>query len=242
MQLTSVTGCVQADPDNISKVVLFPGDPLRAKFIAETYLTDIVQFHEVRNMLGFTGTYNGKRISVMGSGMGIPSACLYAEDLYNQYGVEAIIRVGSAGALSDDINLKDVVIAMSASTNSSYISNFPFPGTLAPTADWELFKSAVEVAEEKKITAKAGSIFSTDVFLNPDPETNNKLRDTGILAVEMEAAGLYALAMRKHKKALAILSISDHIFKGEILTPQEIRESFTDMMEIALETAWRFTD
>ena len=193
-------------------------------------------------MLGYTGTYKGKRISVMGSGMGIPSATLYATDLYSQYGVESIIRIGSTGALTDDINLKDVIIAMSASTNSDFASQYDFPAHLAPTADWGLLKTAVQAGEEMNIPVKVGPVLSTDTFINAIPNVNEKWRDMGMLCVEMETAGLYALAMHMHKKALSILSASDHIFKGEFLTPEEIRDGFTDMMKIALETAWSSID
>lgn len=240
MELTSITGCIKADPEQIAKVVLFPGDPLRAKAIAEQFLEDVVCFNTVRNMLGFTGTYKGKRISVMGSGMGIPSACLYAMDLYNQYGVESIIRVGSTGGLTDDIDLKDVVIAMSASTNSNYASQYDFPASLAPTASWDLLKKAVDVGEGLNIPVKVGPVLTTDTFLNAISNVNDKWRAMGHVCVEMETAGLYALAMHMHKRALAILSVSDHLYKGTFLTPEEIRDSFTDMMKIALETAWDF--
>jgi len=239
MLLTSISGCIQADTDKVAKVVLFPGDPLRAKFIAENFLENAECFNDVRNMLGYTGTYKGKRISVMGSGMGIPSACLYAYELYEQFGVEAIIRIGSTGALTDDIDLKDVVLAMSASTNSDYAKQYDFPATLAPTADWELLHSAVEAGAAMDIPVKVGPVISTDTFVNAVPNANEKFRDMGMLCVEMETAGLYALAMHLHKKALSVLSVSDHIFKGSFLTPEQIRESFTDMMKIALETAWK---
>jgi purine-nucleoside phosphorylase len=237
---TSVTGCIQADPDLVAKVVLFPGDPLRAKFIAENFLTDAVLFNDVRNMLGYTGMYKGKRISVMGSGMGIPSATLYATDLYNEFGVESIIRVGSTGALTDDVNLRDIIIAMSASTNSDFASQYDFPAHLAPTADWDLLKTAVAAGEQMNIPVKVGSVISTDTFINAIPNVNEKWRQMGMLGVEMETAGIYALSMAMHKKAVSILSVSDHIFKGEFLTPEEIRDGFTDMMKISLETAWKF--
>ena len=240
MILTSISACIKADTDKVAKVLLFPGDPLRAKFIAENYLEDAELFNDVRNMLGYTGTYKGKRISVMGSGMGVPSANLYAYELYEQYGVESIIRIGSTGALSDDIDLKDMVIAMSASTNSAYASQYDFPATLAPTADWELLKTAVKIGEEMNVPVKVGPIITTDTYVNAIPNVNEKFRDMGMLCVEMETAGLYSIAMHLHKKALAILSVSDHIFKGSSLGPEDIRESFTDMMKVALETAWHF--
>ena len=242
MMLTSISGCIQADTDKVAKVVLFPGDPLRAKFIAETYLENPECFNTVRNMFGFTGTYKGKRISVMGSGMGVPSANLYAYELYQQFGVETIIRVGSTGALTDDIDVRDLVVAMSASTNDAYAQQYDFPGTLAPTANWQLLKTAVQIGEEMNIPIKVGPVFTTDTFVNADPHANEKFRDMGMLCVEMETAGLYSLAMHLHKKALSLLSVSDHIFKGSFLKPEEIRESFTDMMTVALETAVKFAD
>lgn len=242
MMLTSISGSIQTDTENVAKVVLFPGDPLRAKFIAETFLEDPICFNTVRNMLGFTGTYKGKKISVMGSGMGVPSANLYAYELYQQFGVETIIRIGSTGALTDDIDLKDVVIAMSASTNTGYAKQYDFPGTLAPTADWQVLRAAVEAGEKLNIPFKVGPVFTTDVFAHADPHVNEKFRDMGMLCVEMETAGLYSLAMHLHKKALALLSVSDHIFKGTFMSPEEVREGFTDMMKIALETAVQFAD
>ena len=237
MQITSISGCIQAEKDDVAKVVLFPGDPLRAKFIAENFLEDPICFNTVRNMLGYTGTYKGKKISVMVSGMGVPSANLYAYELYTQFDVESIIRIGSTGALTDDIDVRDVVIAMSASTNSAYADQYDFPGKLAPTADWDLLRKAVSAGEKLGVPIKVGPVFSTDTFVNADPKANEKFRDMGMLCVEMETAGLYALAMHLHKKALSILSVSDHIFKGTFLKPEEIRESFTDMMNVALETA-----
>ena len=240
--ITSISGCIKADKENIAKVVLFPGDPLRAKFIAETFLEDPILFNDVRNTYGYTGIYKGRRISVMGSGMGVPSACLYATDLYNQFDVETIIRIGSTGALTDDINLRDVIIAMSASTNSDFAAQYDFPAHLAPTADWELLKTAVEAGQALNIPVKVGPVLTTDTFINAIPNVNEKWRAMGHLCVEMETAGLYALSMAWHKRALAILSVSDHIFKGGFLTTEEIRDGFTDMMKIALETAWKFAE
>ena len=224
---------------HIAKCVLFPGDPLRAKFIAETYLENPVLFNDTRNMLGYTGTYEGKEISVMGSGMGAPSAVLYLHELYNFFGVEAVIRVGSAGALRDDVNVRDVVIAMTASTNSMMPTSYNMQGVLAPTADFGMLRIAVEEAEKLGVRADVGSVYTTDYFYNPDPEVNAKARDCGLLAVEMETAGIYLEAMASRKKALSILTISDHIFKGGFLSAQEVREGFNEMMEIALKTAVR---
>ena len=236
----SPSACLQLkEGTHIAKVVLMPGDPLRAKYIAEHYLENPVLFNDVRNMLGYTGTFEGKEVSVMGSGMGIPSACLYIYELFNFFGVEAVIRVGSAGGLQDDVKVRDVVIAMSASTNSTCVNSYDIPGIPAPTADYELLRNAVAAAEEMGVRADVGSIYSTDFFYHPDKKVNEKARDLGLLAVEMEAAGIYLTAMQCHKKALAILTISDHVFNGESLNPEERQDSFHEMMEIALKTAVR---
>lgn len=238
MIFSSPSACIEADKENIAKVILMPGDPLRAKYIAETYLKDPICFNTVRNMLGYTGEYKGKRISVMGSGMGIPSAVLYLHELFNFFGVEAAIRVGSAGALRDDINVRDIVIAMSASTNSGFGETFGFPGTLAPTADFGMLYDAVSICKEKGSSVKVGNVFTTDLFYNPNSEVPAMARDYGMLCVEMETAGFYLEAMNSKKKALSIVSISDHMFKPEALTALERQESFNEMMEISLETAW----
>ena len=224
----------------ISKVVLMPGDPLRAKTLAEKYLTDVVCFNDTRNMLGYTGTYKGKRISVMGHGMGVPSIGIYTHELFTQFGVDTIIRIGSAGGLDMDVNAKDVVIAEAASTNSSYGNAYGIPGQFAACADYDLLSTAVEAAKENNIPCNVGKVYTSDFFYYPQTGLNEKLRDFGHLCVEMEAAGLYWEASANRKKALAILSISDHLFKPVALTAEERQNSFTDMMLIALETAWKF--
>ncbi len=240
MMTTSPSACIQIkEGTHVAKCVLMPGDPLRAKFIAETYLENPVLFNDVRNMFGYTGTYEGKEVSVMGSGMGVPSMVLYAHELYNFFDVESIIRVGSGGGLQDDVHVRDVVIAMTASTNSAHIGSYPLVGTPAPTADFEMLRAAVNAAEEMGVTADVGSVYTSDFFYHPDKTVNQKAKDMGLMAVEMETAGLYLEAMASKKRALSILTISDHIFNGEFLTPQEIRESFHEMMEIALKTAVR---
>ncbi len=240
MMTTSPSACIQIkEGTHVAKCVLMPGDPLRAKFIAETYLENPVLFNDVRNMFGYTGTYEGKEVSVMGSGMGVPSMVLYAHELYNFFDVESIIRVGSGGGLQDDVHVRDVVIAMTASTNSAHIGSYPLVGTPAPTADFEMLRAAVNAAEEMGVTADVGSVYTSDFFYHPDKTVNQKAKDMGLMAVEMETAGLYLEAMSSKKRALSILTISDHIFNGEFLTPQEIRESFHEMMEIALKTAVR---
>lgn len=235
------TSIVLKPGTHIAKVVLMPGDPLRAKFIAENFLEDPVLFNDVRNMLGYTGKYNGVEVSVMGSGMGIPSIVLYATELFDFFGVEAIIRVGSAGGLGDSVKIRDVLVAMTASTNSNMQACIDMPGVIAPCADWELLKLAMDAAEETGVHAVAGNIYSSDFFYFPNPEAhiNEKLRALGHSCVEMETAGLYLLAQTRGKKALSVLTISDHIFTGEALSAEERQESFHEMMEIALRAATR---
>jgi purine-nucleoside phosphorylase len=226
-----------AKSGDIAKTVLMPGDPLRAKFIAETYLEDVVCFNTVRNMLGFTGTYKGKRVSVMGGGMGMPSIGIYSYELYHFYDVDNIIRIGSAGGIADDIKLRDIVIGMGASTNSNFAAQYQLPGTFAPIADFGLLRKAVETAEKKNIKTVVGNILSSDTFYDDNPNANSMWRKMNILAVEMEAAALYMNAARAGKKALCILTISDHVFTGESLSAEDRQLTFRDMMEIALEIA-----
>lgn len=225
-----------AQKGDIAKTVLMPGDPLRAKVIAETYLSDVVCYNTVRNMLGFTGTYKGKRVSVQGSGMGIPSIGIYSYELFNFYDVENIIRVGTAGGIGSDIHLRDLVAAMGACTNSNYAFQYGLPGTMAPIADYGLLKAADKAAEELGLKLKVGNLLSSDVFYNPDSKSD-KWADMGVLAVEMETAGLYLNAAKAGKKALAICTISDMITTGEALPAQERQNSFHDMMKVALEVA-----
>ena len=214
-----------------------PGDPLRAKFVAENYLQDVTCFNTVRNMLGFTGTYNGKKVSVMGGGMGIPSIGIYSYELFHFYGVEQIIRIGSAGGLSDDVRVHDLVMGMGACTDSNYASQFGLPGSFAPVADFGLLRSAVHAAESRGISYKVGNLVSSDVFYNDNFNVNEAWKKMGCLAVEMEAAGLYMNAARCGKKALCLVTVSDHIFTGESLSANERQTSFRDMMEVALEIA-----
>lgn len=224
-----------AKKGDIAKTVLMPGDPLRAKFIAETYLENPVCFNTVRNMFGYTGTYKGKEISVMGGGMGIPSIGIYSYELFNFYDVDNIIRIGSAGALSDDVKVRDVVIAMGASTNSNYANQFKLPGTFAPIADYGLLRKAVEAAEKKGIHTVVGNVLSSDTFYDDNKDANDLWKKMNVLCIEMEAAGLYMNAARAGKKALCILTISDHIYTGEALPAEDRQTTFRDMMEIALE-------
>ena len=227
----------KAEVEDIAKTVLMPGDPLRAKYIAETYLTEVKCFNSVRNMLGFTGKYNGKEISVMGSGMGMPSIGIYSYELYQFYNVESIIRIGSAGALHDDIDLKDIVFAQGACTDSRFAYQYELPGSFAPIADFSLLEKAVSEARALGTRFKVGNVVSSDIFYNVYPEAAKKWAGMGVLCVEMEAAALYMNAAKLHKKALAILSISDHILKGTELSPEERQTGFSEMMEIALKLA-----
>ena len=221
----------------IAETILLPGDPLRAKFIAENYLTDVIQFNKVRNMFGYTGYYKGKKVSVIGSGMGMPSMGIYSYELIHNYGVKKLIRIGSCGSLQESVKIRDIVIGMSASTNSNFASQYRLPGTYAPTASWSLLKKSVEVAEEKGIEVKVGGILSSDIFYNAEPEVWKKWAAMGLLAVEMEAAALYMNASYGEVDALCILTVSDSIVTHEQTTSEEREKSFTQMMEIALELA-----
>ncbi|HWT76688.1 MAG TPA: purine-nucleoside phosphorylase [Mobilitalea sp.] len=227
----------EAKAGDIAKTVLMPGDPLRAKFIAETYLEDIVCINQVRNMLGFTGTYKGKKVSVMGGGMGMPSIGIYSYELFHFYDVDNIIRIGSAGGIAEDIKVRDIVIGMGASTNSNFATQYQLPGTFAPIADYGLLHKAVEAAERMNIKTVVGNVLSSDTFYDDNKDANALWRKMNILAVEMEAAALYMNAARAGKKALCILTVSDHVFTGESLSAEDRQLSFRDMMEIALEIA-----
>lgn len=231
-----------AKEGDIAKTVLMPGDPLRAQFIAETYLENPVCFNTVRNMFGYTGTYKGKRISVMGSGMGMPSMGLYSYELFHHYDVDNIMRIGTAGSISDRANVRDIIIGMGACTDSNYGSQYELPGTFAPTADYTLLKTAVEEAEKLGITPVVGNIVSSDVFYNDKENVNLPWAKMGVLAVEMEAAALYMNAARAGKRALAIMTISDHIFKDISLPAEERQVGFRQMMEVALNTAVAITE
>lgn len=223
-----------AKKGDIAKKVLMPGDPLRAKHIAETYLEDVVCFNTVRNMLGYTGVYKGERVSVMGGGMGMPSVGIYSYELFHFYDVDQIIRIGSAGALQDDVNVRDVVLAVGACTDSAYAHQFRLPGTFAPTASYSLLSKAYQKAEELGIRVRTGNVLSSDIFYNDDQEAAAAWRKMGVLCTEMECAALYMNAARAGKEALGILTISDHIFRNEAVSAQERQTSFFEMMEIAL--------
>ena len=221
----------------IAETVLLPGDPLRAKWIAETFLTNVVCYNEVRGMYGFTGNYKGKRISVQGTGMGVPSTLIYANELIQDYDVKNLIRVGSAGSYQKDVKLRDVVIAMAASSNSA-INRHRFRGAdYAPTASFELFKKAISIAEKKSIPVKAGNVLTSDTFYADDFYDFRLWAEFGVLCVEMEAAGLYTIAAKYNVKALAILTISDSLVTGEKTTAKEREATFEDMVKIALSIA-----
>ena len=226
-----------AKAGDFAKTVLMPGDPLRAKYIAETYLENPRQVNAVRNMFGYTGTYKGKEISVMGGGMGMPSIGIYSYELFNFYDVDQVIRIGSAGAFQDNIKLMDVVIGMGACTDSNYAYQYGLPGTFAPIADYELLNRAVETAKRQGTNVVVGNVLSSDVLYNAMSNVNDLWRDMGVLAVEMEAAALYMNAAKAGKKALCMLTISDHLYTGESLSAEDRQLGFGKMMEIALELA-----
>lgn len=227
----------QATEGQIAKTVLMPGDPLRAKYVADTYLEDVTCFNQVRNMLGFTGTYKGKPVSVMGSGMGVPSIGIYSFELFNFYDVDNIIRIGTAGGLAPDVRLRDLVIGMGACTDSNFAAQFRMPGTLAPIADFGLLRKAVESAERLGYDYKVGNVLSSDVFYNDDETVNERWASMGVLAVEMESVALYLNAIRARKHALCLLTVSDLPLSGEGLPAEDRQTSFTQMMEVALEVA-----
>ncbi len=228
---------ITAKLGEIAKTVLMPGDPLRSKFIAETFLTDPVLVNNVRGVQGYTGTWKGVPVTVMASGMGIPSIGIYSWELYNEYGVENIIRVGSAGALQDDLHVMDIVVAQGACTDSNFAHQFRLNGTFAPIADYTLMSAAIDAARAKGVEPRVGNLLSSDNFYSDGSDSPDLWRKMGVLAVEMEAAGLYMNAARLGKRALAICTISDHIYLPELLSAEERQTSFTQMMEIALDTA-----
>ena len=217
----------------IAKTVLMPGDPLRAKVIAETYLENPICFNTVRNMFGYTGTYHGKEISVMGSGMGMPSIGIYSYELFHFYDVDKIIRIGSAGGIQDDLRVMDVVVGLGACTDSNYAHQYQLPGTFAPIASYELVEKAVDVARRQGTPVHVGNILSSDVFYNE--VSSEQWKKMGVLCVEREAAALYMNAARAGKQALCLLTISDHLYRKESLSAKERQESFHSMMKIALE-------
>ena len=229
---------ISAKKEDIAKTVLMPGDPLRAKFIAETFLENPVLVNNVRGVQGHTGTWKGVPVTVMASGMGIPAIGIYSWELYNFYDVDNIIRIGSAGAMRDDLKLMDIVDGQGACTDSNFAHQFELNGTFAPIADYTLLSNCVEAAKEKGIDMKVGNILSSDNFYSPSNcDDSTKWRDMGVMAVEMEAAGLYMNAARAGKRALCICTISDHLYRSEALSSEQRQLSLTQMIEIALDTA-----
>lgn len=222
---------------DIAETVLLPGDPLRAKFIADTYLEDVVQFNSVRNMLGFTGTYQGTPVSVMGSGMGMPSIGIYSYELINFFDARNVIRVGSIGAMQKDIDLYEIIVAASASTDSNFLEQYNLPGIYAPTASWTLLKAFMDEADRKGKKVHVGNILSSDVFYNADSTVNERWARMGVLGVEMESAALYSIAAYAGANALGVFTVSDNLFNGARTTAEERESAFTDMMELALPLA-----
>lgn len=227
---------INAVPDDFAKTVLMPGDPLRAKFIAENFLENPRLVNSVRGINGYTGTYKGVPVSVMASGMGMPSMAIYSYELFNFFDVENIIRIGSAGSINNDIKLRDIVIGMGACTNSNYAAQYGLNGTFVPICSYNLLKTCTDTANELGFEVKVGNLYSSDTFYDDSASTADWGK-MGVMAVEMEAAALYMNAARAHKNALAICTISDHILTGEATTAEERQNTFTQMMELALETA-----
>ncbi len=226
---------IKAQKGDFAETVLMPGDPLRAKYIADTFLSNVVQVNDVRNMLGFTGDYKGTRVSVMGSGMGIPSLSIYAKELITEFDVKNIIRVGTCGAIADEINLRDVIIAIGASTDSGVNRARLHGYDFSATASYDLLEATVNAARAAKLPVRVGNVFSADLFYSPVDELLPKMAKMGILGVEMEAAGLYGVAAEYGAKALAVLTVSDHITKGEATSSDERQSTFNDMIEITLD-------
>lgn len=234
---------IKASVGDFAKTVLMPGDPMRAKRIADGFLENPVLVNNIRGVQGYTGYYDGMKISVMASGMGMPSIAIYSYELYNLFGVENIMRIGSAGSINNDLHLHDIVIASGACTDSSYASNFNLRGTFAPIASFDLLKNCVAVADEMKLNYKVGNVLSTDAFYHDDADLPDSMKTAamwgkmGVLAFEMEAAALYMNAARAGKNALAVCTVSDHILTGESTTSEERQNSFVKMIELALKTA-----
>lgn len=228
---------IDAKQGDIAESILLPGDPLRAKYIAENFLEDVTCYNEVRGMLGFTGTYKGKRVSVQGTGMGVPSISIYVHELINSYDVKNLIRVGTCGAIQKDVKVRDVILAMSATTNSG-VNKLHFKGMdFAPTASFDLLKKAYDGAKEHDLSVNVGSVFTSDVFYNDDKEIIPLLADHQVLAVEMETSALYTIASRFGVNALSVLTVSDHILTGEETSSQERQETFNEMVDVALTAA-----
>lgn len=228
---------INATPEDFAKTVLMPGDPLRSKFIAENFLENAKLVNNVRGIQGYTGTYKGTKVSVMASGMGMPSMGIYSYELYNFFGVENIMRIGSTGSIHNDVNVRDIVLAMGASTNTNYARQFMLPGTFAPIASYDMLKTAIEESDKVGANYHVGNVLSSDTFYDDQADANDMWIKMGVLCIEMETAALYMNAARAGKNALGIFTVSDHILKGEALSAEERQNSFTQMMEIALNTA-----
>ncbi|WP_026689151.1 purine-nucleoside phosphorylase [Alteribacter aurantiacus] len=228
---------IGAKEGEIAESILLPGDPLRAKYIAENFLEDVTCYNEVRGMLGYTGTYKGKRISVQGTGMGVPSISIYVHELINSYGVKNLIRVGTCGAFQKDVKVRDVILAMSASSDSGVNQRYFGGIDFAPTADFGLLKSAYDGAVASGLNVRVGNVFTSDVFYNDYKDTVQKLADHQVLAVEMESSALYTIAARFGVNALSVLTVSDHLITGEETSSQERQETFNEMVEVALTAA-----
>lgn len=230
---------INATPADFAKTVLMPGDPLRAKYIAENFLKDAKLVNNVRGIQGYTGTWKDVPVSVMASGMGMPSIGIYSYELYNFFGVENIMRIGSIGGMSERVKIRDIIIGMGACTNSNYAAQYNLQGTYAPIADYGMMKIAIEEAEKLGASYVVGNILSSDMFYNADPTVTEHWSKLGVLGVEMEAAALYMNAAYAGKRALAICTVSDHLLTGEATSAEERQNSFTEMMEVALNTAIR---
>lgn len=237
MSLSYPTPHISATPDEIAKTVLMPGDPLRAEFVAKNFLEGARLFNNVRGVQGYTGVWRGVPVSVMASGMGMPSIGIYSYELYSAFGVENILRIGSAGALSPKVHIRDLILGMGACTNSAYGEQFGMRGTVAPVCSYSLLEGAVRLATEKKLPFHVGNLLSSDTFYDDDGEATLRWARLGVLGVEMEAAALYLNAMRAGKNALAICTVSDSLVTGEATTAEERQTSFTDMMTLALDLA-----
>lgn len=237
MEISYPTPHINATPEEIAKTVLMPGDPKRAEFVAKNFLEDAKLFNSVRGVSGYTGKWKGKEVSVMASGMGMPSIGIYSYELFNAFGVENIIRIGSAGAMRADVKVRDIVFGMGACTDSNFGAQFDLKGSFSPICDYGLLSHGVELAKKRSCNFHVGNLFSSDVFYADTPEYNETWRKMGVLAVEMEAAALYMNAARAGKKALAICTISDSLITGEALSAEERAESFGEMIELALDVA-----
>ncbi|MDD9922199.1 MAG: purine-nucleoside phosphorylase [Boseongicola sp.] len=229
---------IGAKPGEIAETVLMPGDPYRAKWAAETFLEDVKLVNEVRGMLGFTGSWKGNPVTIHGSGMGMPSLSIYANELIKDYGAKTLIRIGSCGGMQERVKVRDVIIAMTSSTLNTPSSGIFKELSFAPCADWSLLRAAVAAAETRDVGVHVGGIYSSDVFYDERPDLNEQMVRHGILGVEMEAAELYSLAARYGRRALAVLTVSDHLITGEALPSEDRERSFGDMVEIALEAAF----